>query len=130
MKRKSSRLFVDIATSPSLRLQTPCPVLFQPHTLSLSSIYYLSLLPSSPLPPLPREPYPWWTLFDVTLEEMRAVCAWLQRLYDQQNGTASRVREEWGGMGSLAKKDGIREWIRRRDQLNGRNGEKPKSPAG
>ena len=40
------------------RLQTPLPALFPPHVLSLSSIYFLSLLPSSPLPPLPPPPPP------------------------------------------------------------------------
>lgn len=99
------------------RLQTPLPALFPPHVLSLASIYFLSLLPSSPLPPLPQTPHPWIYLFEATsLEEIRIVCSWLKMLYDQQDGIASRVREEWGGLVELKGKYEVRKWLEERQQ--------------
>lgn len=96
------------------RLQTPLPALLPPHVLAVSSIYYVSLVPSPHHKPLllPRQPQPWWLLFDVTLDEVRTACAWLCRLYDDRNGgISSRVRAEWGGCVELAKREAIRRWL-------------------
>lgn len=100
--------FVSIA-----RLQTPLPALFPPHLLAVAAIYYASIVPWANCAPLhlPRQPHPWWLLFDVTLEEVRTACAWLCRLYDDGRGTASRVRGEWGGCVELAKKSDMRRWL-------------------
>lgn len=95
-------------------LQTPLPALLPPHILSVAAIYYLSLRPDSPAHLLPRQPAPWWTLFDAHVEELRMACAFLQRLYDVERGTTSRVREEWGGLVELAKKEELRRWVARR----------------
>lgn len=118
--------------------------MFPPHILSVSAIYFLSLQPDSPLPALPRDPHPWWTLFDATLQEMRIVCSWLAFLYDQGDagaeleggsapngassavgmdsagitaGIASRVREDWGGMIHLSTRESMRRWLDQRQRV-------------
>lgn len=62
-------------------------------------------------------PHPWIYLFEATsLEEIRIVCSWLKMLYDQQDGIASRVREEWGGLVELKGKYEVRKWLEERQQ--------------
>lgn len=97
-------------------LQTPLPALFPFHVLSVAAIYYHSIQQGHSLNRLPRSPAPWWTLFDARIEELRVVCAWLMRLHDEEHGTASRVRDEWGGLVHLAKKESLRKWLDGRDR--------------
>ncbi|CAO1629132.1 unnamed protein product [Parajaminaea phylloscopi] len=101
-------------------LQTPLPAIFPPHLLAVASIYYLSSAVSPPaLPHLPLLPEPWYVLFDADLSELRVICAWLLRLYDGREGTASRVREEWGGCVDMGRKSDVRAWLHRQSS-NGR----------
>jgi hypothetical protein len=61
---------------------------------------------------LPLEPEPWWTLFDVTREELRVICSHIMRLYDTDHGgLAARVRDEWGGMSEFCEKSAVRDWL-------------------
>ncbi|CAO1626093.1 unnamed protein product [Sympodiomycopsis kandeliae] len=103
-------------------LQTPLPAMLPPHVLSVAAIYYLSIQKDTIMPVLPRQPAPWWTLFDVDVEEIHVVCAWLQQLYDDQKGTASRVRAECGGLVDLATKEGLRRWLAEKGKGKERDG--------
>lgn len=69
---------------------------------------------------LPLTPAPWWELFDVTREEIRAVASHIVRLYDhtqartaQGSGLGARVQEKHGGLIELATKSRIRLWLSR-----------------
>lgn len=63
------------------------------------------------MPVLPLDPHPWWILFDVTQTQLQEICACLAQLYDEEHGTASRVREEWGGCVELSSKTAVRQWL-------------------
>lgn len=85
-----------------------------PHVLAVASIYYLCTINSSSSSiKLPMAPHPWYTLFDVSRCQLQVVCAWLRRLYDAHEGTASRVREEWGGCVDMGHKEAVRSWLAR-----------------
>lgn len=63
------------------------------------------------MPALPLDPHPWWILFDATYTQLQEICACLAHLYDEERGTASRVREEWGGCVELSSKAAVRQWL-------------------
>lgn len=89
--------------------------LFPPHVIACASIYLLTLQPNKLHKPLilPLQPSPWWTIFDVTREELRVSASHILRLYDGDRGLASRVREDCGGLIDLSTKSRIRSWIER-----------------
>lgn len=53
---------------------------------------------------LPLDP-PWWELFDVSREELRAVASHLQRMYSTRGSP---------GPTPLATKHGMRDWLSRK----------------
>ncbi|UZJ53932.1 hypothetical protein CBS101457_003252 [Exobasidium rhododendri] len=94
-------------------LQTPVYVMFPTHVLAAASIYLISVTLDD-FPSLPLTPKPWWTLFDVTREELRIVGSHIMKLYDtEEGGLAARVRDEWGGMSEFCEKIAIRDWLSR-----------------
>lgn len=63
---------------------------------------------------LPLEPAPWWTLFDVTREELRAAAGHILRLYRRTSSPSTHVHERHRGLIQLATKAGIRAWLEQR----------------
>lgn len=93
-------------------LQTPVYVLFPPHVLAAAAIYLTSLTLST-CPALPLKPRPWWELLDVSREELRTVSAHVLRLYgqDDQEGIASRIRQDRGGLVNFTSRTAVRDWL-------------------
>lgn len=104
--------YVDLG-SPSLHTAVYC--LFPPHVIAGASIYLLTLEPNLLHAPiaLPMEPMPWWTLFDITKDELDAVARHILRLYHDKQSSPARVRDTKGGLIELATKTGIRTWLDR-----------------
>lgn len=98
---------------PSLHTAVYC--LFPPHVIAGASIYLLTLEPNLLHAPiaLPMEPMPWWTLFDITKDELDAVARHILRSYHNKQGPPARVRDTQGGLIDLASKAGIRTWLDR-----------------